>query len=239
MDGLDERPTDMRAAGCPPGAAQAAARLDAQPLLSAAVCSLLDCCDCKAERPLRLAASSWVCCGALTAERCARAVQAHHRRVWCLALSPEGAVAAIAGDGPSLSVWRIARDGLDCARAGEGLGPGSASDAATERPGGGALHEHSRPSQGAAASLVARHGARRAGVSGWLRGGAGGAWHAAVCSVAGGVRVALAAPGCPLQLLACQARSTPEGSAFAAPVSSRAGLLETRVEDAVLKFVLQ
>ena len=190
-------------------------RLDAQPLLSAAVRSLLDCCDCKAERPPRLAASCWVCCGALTAERCGRALQAHHRRVRCLALSPDGALAAIAGDGSSLSVWRIARDGLDCAPASEGLGPGLAADATAERPGGGALHERSRPSEEASASLVARHGARRAGVSGWLRGGAGGAWHAAVCSVAGGVRVALAAPGCPLQLLACQARHTPEGSAFA------------------------
>lgn len=164
-------------------------------------------------------------------------MQAHHRRARCLALSPDGALAAIVGNGPALSVWRIARGDLGCARAGEGPGPGSASDAAAERPGGGALHEGLRPSQGAAASLVARHGARRAGVSGWLRGGAGGAggaWHAAVCSVAGGVRVALAAPGCPLQLFACQVRHTPEGSALAAPVSSRAGLLETRVEGAVL-----
>ena len=138
-------------------------------------------------------------------------MQAHHRRAWCLALSPDGALVAIAGDGPSLSVWRIARGGLDCARAGEGSGPGSATCAAAERPGGGALHEGLKPSQEAAGSLVARHGARRAGGSGWLRGGArgvGGAWHAAVCSVAGGVRVALAAPGCPLQLFACQVRHT-------------------------------
>ena len=50
----------VHAAGCPPGAAQAAARsMDAQQLLSTASSSLLERCDCKAERPSKAAACSW------------------------------------------------------------------------------------------------------------------------------------------------------------------------------------
>jgi len=60
--------------------------------------------------------------------------------------------------------------------------------------------------------LVARHGRRPPRAAGWLRAGSSadrGCWAAAVASVGdgGGVRVALAAPGRPLQLFACQARA--------------------------------
>ncbi|KAK9831894.1 hypothetical protein WJX81_006720 [Elliptochloris bilobata] len=127
---------------------------------------------------------------------------AHHWRARCLALSPDGALAAIAGDGPTLSVWRIRGDDADPACAGgiPGLAP---AERAAHRPSEGAQE----PSRGPTPRLVARYGARPAGVRGWLRGGAGaarGAWSAALCGGAGGLRVALAAPGLALQLFAGQ-----------------------------------
>jgi len=110
-------------------------------------------------------------------------------------------MAAIAGDGPTVSVWRLNAIPTH-ERGGSDTPPGES--ACGQLTGG--TPDPLQLAEGAP-RLVAHYGRRPARASGWLRRGAHARWALAVSGTAGVLRLALAAPGCALQLLACPVRN--------------------------------
>lgn len=116
-------------------------------------------------------------------------------------LSPDRDVAAIAGDGPTVSIWRLNAIPMH-ERGGSDTPPGESTCGQF----GGRTPDLRQLAEGAP-QLVAHYGRRPARASGWLRRDEHARWALAVSGTAGVLRLALAAPGCALQLLACPVRN--------------------------------